>query len=154
VPAARRPSHKTGHPECPHANWADCDSAQKIVFGQCKAVVGDKEPVPCTRWAVGENGWCWQHYASETEKVKRESRSAEARVELNERIDSYIAMSSEDPWFWLRYLKSADESTRGLAGVAGGEGVEPSLTRVTAEGLTTKRPAKVSSKPFRLTEPA
>lgn len=108
---------------------------------------GDREPVPCTRWAVSEDGWCWQHYASEKDRVKREEHIAIAKEELNFTIDAYIAMSVDNPWKWLDHLRSAEESTRGLAGVAG---VEPTQTV-----LETVRPPRLTpTKPFRLTEPA
>lgn len=92
-----RSPHKVGHPECPHASWAACDKAAKVAWGQCKAIVGEKEPEPCSRWAVSTEGWCWQHYVSEKDRVIREDRIAIARAEQAARIDEYIAWVADHP---------------------------------------------------------
>jgi hypothetical protein len=49
---------------------------------------------------VGDNGWCWQHYASELERIKRADRIAIARAELDARIDSYMEWVREHPSVW------------------------------------------------------
>lgn len=92
-----RRNHKEAHPECPHKSWAACDRAQQMRYGQCKAITGDREPTPCTRWAVSENGWCWQHHVSELERVKREERIAIRQAELDARINAYLAWTQGHP---------------------------------------------------------
>ena len=93
---AKRPPHSK-HEGCLHASWAACDAAAKVQWGQCKAVVGDREPVPCTRWAVSDSGWCWQHYASETERLKREADAIAIRKSQQDRIDAYLQWVAEHP---------------------------------------------------------
>lgn len=95
-----RPSHAKGHPNCPFKSWAACDKAVQMRFGQCIAVTGDREPVPCTRWAVAKNGWCWQHYASEAERIKREEHIAIRKTRLNAVVDEFIAWSKGHPSVW------------------------------------------------------
>jgi len=73
-------------------------------YGQCVAITGDREPVPCTRWAVSEKGWCWQHHVSELEKTKREERIAIRQAELDSRIETYLA--------WVRDHPSVHDSMR------------------------------------------
>lgn len=146
---AARGQHKVAHPVCPHASWAACDAAEKVRFGQCKAVVGDREPTPCTRWAVSEEGWCWQHYASEKERIIREAAQAERKLQLMQKIDAYLEKIARMPSVWdgVR-MATAEESTVGLAGVAPGLGVEPS--RMVLE--TAPPPRLPGRKPFRITE--
>ena len=97
-----RAPHKVAHAVCPNGakDWYACDRLEKYRFGQCKAVVGDKEPTPCSRWAVGEEGWCWQHYSSELERIKRDERSAEAKLQLVQQIDEFIARTKLHPSIW------------------------------------------------------
>lgn len=119
---SRRPQHKVAHPECPAPNWASCDLLEKARFGQCRAVVGDKEPVPCSRWAVTEEGWCWQHHASEKDRVIREEREAEAKLQLLQKIDAFLRMMKDDPSYgWQPPLTPAVVSTVGLKGIEKGE---------------------------------
>lgn len=110
----KRALHRIAHPGCPHANWEKCDLAEKVKYGQCKSVVGDREPTPCTRWAVAADGWCWQHYASELEKQKRSAREAQAQLQLQTRISAHIKRTEDDPWFWVEKLTPSALSTRGL----------------------------------------
>ena len=145
---ARSP-HKTAHPKCPHANWAACDTAQKVAFGQCRALVdGKPEPHPCSRWAISEDGWCGQHYASEKEAEKRASRIAIAREEMLGRIDSFIERIAADPSHsWMTALVPSVESTRGLAGVPGVEPGTAVLETAPPPRLTPvlKRPHRISA---------
>lgn len=92
-----RPSHKQGHPNCPFTSWSACDKAVQVRFGQCVAVVGDREPTPCTRWAVSEQGLCGQHYASVIERARKAEREAARMADINARVDAYIAWVKDHP---------------------------------------------------------
>lgn len=93
---ARLP-HPKGHPNCPFKNWAACDRAQQMRFGQCRVMVGDREPSPCTRWAVNDNGLCGQHYASELERERRAKRAAVISAAMAERIEAYLSWTAKHP---------------------------------------------------------
>jgi hypothetical protein len=100
--ASTRVAHRLAHPACPNGatSWAQCDHLAKYQFGQCKANVGDREPHPCSRWAVSESGWCGQHYTSELERVKRERLAAEKQLQLDKRINAYLEHVMEHPSIW------------------------------------------------------
>jgi len=66
-------------------------------FGQCVAVTGVRAPTPCVRWAVSESGWCWQHYASKLERIRREEKEAARMALLNSRADAHIAWTAAHP---------------------------------------------------------
>jgi len=63
-------------------------------------MVGKHEPEPCSRWAVGKEGWCWQHFVAETERVRNEAHIAIERTAINERIDAYIEWTRDHPSVW------------------------------------------------------
>lgn len=157
--AARRQAHKAAHDPCPNGkvNWAECDAVAAHQWGLCKAVVGDKEPEPCSRWSVGEEGWCWQHYTSETDRVKREARIAIEKADLTRRIDEYIAEVAERPSLYDSPFapKPGRDYSDGIPSVelAAGAGVEPATSRVTADRSTAELPRKRKG-PHRLTSPA
>lgn len=112
VRPVKRPAHKTGHPGCPHTSWAACDLSLRVAFGQCKAITGDREPVPCTRWAVADDGWCWQHYVSESERVKREARAASRQLQLDQKITAFLEWTKEHPSVW-DYKVALEPVTKG-----------------------------------------
>lgn len=177
MPGARRPNHKTAHATCPFGktNWADCDEAAAHQWGRCIAITGDREPTPCTRWAMDPDGYCFQHFASRMEAAKREEK-AKVEAERRERaITAFLALTAACPSLHecphrgpngkrlhkkVRLTTQA-ESTRGLAGlppdyhdakmgkVAAGGGLEPPTSRVTVGRSTTELPRKG---PHRLTE--
>jgi hypothetical protein len=95
-----RPKHPTGHPRCPHPNWAACDRAVAARFGPCKALVGNENPHPCTRMATGEEGWCGQHVISELERERRESHIAIRQAELDRRVDRFMEWVKDHPSVW------------------------------------------------------
>ncbi len=101
-------------------SWDRCDLAEKIKFGQCRAITGDKEPNPCGNWAINVYGWCGVHYGSELERVKREERANLSREERNERIETYLAWRETHPSVWDR--------------MALAESVHPALTDVNGSG--------------------
>ena len=145
----RRPPHKTAHVPCPYGqtNWSDCDVAHAHRFGPCRAVVGDREPEPCSRWAADEDGWCAQHWTALHEKQKQKAREAERKLQLDQRIAAYIEWTREHPSVW--------DSPNAPKGVAAGAGVEPATSRVTADRSTAELPRSgraTRNKPHRLTE--
>lgn len=160
----RRPPHATAHKPCPFGktNWSDCDTAASRQWGLCKAQTGDKEPKPCTRWAMDADGWCGQHFASRMEAERRARLDAERKAELDARIDAYIAMMAECPSLHdcphdgrhpkVRLATQA-EGTKGLygVGVAGVPGVEPG-SAVLETAPPPRLTPKGSRRPFRLTE--
>lgn len=136
---ASRPPHKKVHALCPWgaSNWADCDEAVAHQWGRCKAIVGDKEPEPCSRWAADAEGYCSQHFIALREKDIRKARDAEKQLQLHQRIDAYIEWSRTHPSVW--------DSRK----MAAGGGLEPPTSRVTVGGSTVELPRKG---PHRLTE--
>ncbi len=102
VPAVRRPAHKAAHSPCPNGvfNWSDCDAAVAHQWGMCSAVVGKREPEPCSRWAVGGEGYCAQHYIAETERARASERIAIAKAQLEARLDAYIEWKKTHPSVW------------------------------------------------------
>jgi hypothetical protein len=118
---ARGP-HKVAHPTCAFPSWSACDKAEKVRFGQCKAMVGDKDPVPCTRWAVSEDGWCWQHYSTEKDRIAKEAEKQLRQFQFQQEVDRYNAWRKDHPSVWdfppgIRLPPPSDASTVGLAGV-------------------------------------
>lgn len=119
---SRRPAHKIAHAQCPYGqfNWSDCDAAAAHRWGRCKAEVerkGASEPGECTNWAIGEEGWCGQHYTSRREKELRAAREAERKLQLDAAIDAFIEKASDPGYEWWKNLRTSAESTRGLSGV-------------------------------------
>jgi hypothetical protein len=92
-------SHKN-HPDCEFTSKAACDKAQQIALGQCRAMVDDKDPHPCSRWAISETGWCGQHHASEVERALQTERRTAKRVELDARISDHMAWVATHPSVW------------------------------------------------------
>lgn len=127
--AKRRPPHAKAHKPCPFdkANWSDCDLAASRQWGLCKAQTGDREPKPCTRYAMDSDGWCAQHFASRVEAERKAAAAAARKAELDARIDAYLAVTAVCPGLHtcphdgahpkLRMATRA-ESTVGLAGVS------------------------------------
>jgi hypothetical protein len=137
-----RPQHKTAHRPCPYGqtNWADCDVANSHRFGQCRAMVDDKpEPHQCTRWAQDEEGWCGQHYASETQRIKDAQKAALKAEEFERRYLEHEAMVASDPWWWLALLVPSAESTVGLS----------SYGKTAKNGMDRRQ----RGRPYRLPEP-
>jgi hypothetical protein len=95
-----RLAHAKGHPGCQFTSWAACDKSQQMRWGQCVSITGDREPTPCTRWAVSEKGLCGQHYASVTERQRKEAKEAARMADMNARADAYIAWSRDHPAIW------------------------------------------------------
>lgn len=61
-------------------------------------MVDDKaEPRECSNWAVAEEGWCGQHYASKIEGERRAERIAIKRDAMNARADAYIEWTRDHP---------------------------------------------------------
>lgn len=174
----RRPPHAKAHAPCPYGqtNWSDCDAAHAHRFGPCKAVVGDREPEPCSRWATDETGWCSQHYVALMDKERAKAREAERKLQLDAAIDTYLREQGQEPHvcepgncpfshrakshvcdpecsYHPEAIARGEERRRRAAEaekmMAGGAGLEPAITRVTTEGPTTERPAKG---PYRLPE--
>lgn len=129
----KRPAHKTAHQPCPYGalNWVDCDAAAAHQWGHCKVMVGDREPSPCTRWAFDAGGYCGQHYVSMKDTELKKAREAQRQLQLQQRIDEYIRWAASHPSVW--------DSRRGMAA---GEGLEPSTSRVTTDRSTTELPRK------------
>ena len=99
---ARRPAHKVAHQPCPYGvfNWADCDYAAAYQWGMCKAMVGKRDPEPCSNKAIAAEGWCGQHYTSRVEEERRVARIAIGRAQLNSQIDSYMEWRRDHPSVW------------------------------------------------------
>lgn len=76
-------------------------------------MTGDRQPVPCVRWAVAENGWCWQHYASEMERIKREERIAIRRARLDAQADEFMAWVKNHPSVWDTKRKDPPAKRKG-----------------------------------------
>lgn len=126
---ARRPLHKAVHAPCPNGatSWDACDKAAQEARGRCSALT--KEAEECSNWSIDEHdgrGYCGQHYASAVQRELDRERKEVKRVELDDRITAYLAWRETHPGVWER--------------MADGEGLEPSITRVTTEGPTTRRP--------------
>ena len=117
------------------------------------------------------DGYCFQHFVANTERVKREEREAIVRAEREAAIVTYLAWVAEHPSIHDtmdgRRMVTQQQSTRGLAGItpeslaealAAGGGLEPPTSRVTTDRSTTELPRKgphhvaVRKGPHRLTE--
>lgn len=72
------------------------------------------EPRPCVNNAHDESGWCGLHFTSEIERQRRTAKQAVITEELNARIESHIAMSAADPWWWLKHITPSRDAERGL----------------------------------------
>lgn len=119
---ARRPAHKLAHAQCPYGvfNWSDCDAASAHRWGRCKAMVEVKrneEPRECSNWAISEEGWCGQHYATEQEMAMARARKAEKQLQFEAAFQAFEELKARDPWHWLKALSTSAEATRGLKGV-------------------------------------
>lgn len=179
---SRRPAHAKAHAECPYgqSNWADCDSAANHRWGMCKALVQQKknrDPEECSNWAVGEVGWCGQHYASKIEDEARIGREADRVLQLAAQMDAYFAATGGTPHTcdgidcvyahrsarhvcdpecsYSPEAKAKGEERRRLIELgermAAGGGLEPPTSRVTADRSTSELPRKGKG-PHRLTE--
>lgn len=142
--AARRPLHRIAHPECPQGvkSWDACDRAVLEARGRCVALTEKEDE--CPNWAVAEfeeRGYCGQHYASRVNAAMAATRAATRKAELDQRIEAYIAWTAEHPSILDRMPTTANTGPVSPVGLAGGAGLEPAITRVTAEGPTTERPA-------------
>ena len=152
--ADRRKAHKLVHAPCPFGqfNWADCDEAAAHQWGKCIAIVGEREPTPCSRWAMDSDGYCFQHFVSERERVKREELAVATRADLYARIDAHLAWVAEHPS--IHDSPNAPKMGRYAGGeiphvvLAAGAGLEPATSRVTTDRSTSELPRKG---PHRLT---
>lgn len=90
---------------------------------------------------MDSDGYCFQHFVVNTERVKREARIAIAKALIAERIAIYIEWTKDHPSVW--------DSRLAPKGMAAGAGIEPTTSRVTADRSTTELPRKG---PHRLTE--
>lgn len=180
MPTARRPLHSKAHAPCPfgQTSWSDCDKEAGHQWGPCKAVVGDREPTPCSRWAADDSGWCSQHYTALMEKTKAEARESERKLQLEKRLAAYFAERGEVPhtcepgmcpfshrspthvcspecsWSPEALAKGAERQAAIAAAdkmMAAGGGLEPPTSRVTADRSTAELPRK--GRPHRIAMP-
>jgi hypothetical protein len=94
--------HK-GHPDCIYNSKAACDRARREAMGRCAEMTGDREPSPCTNWAVEEVGGrkvCGQHARTLALAVDQENRRIDRMNELNRRIDAHLAWVADHPHVW------------------------------------------------------
>lgn len=101
-------AHK-GHPKCVYTSKAACSLAEHEKLGRCTELTQAKEPTACGKWAgslVMGRGVCDQH----AEKLLNDARTIEKRREaqaiLENRLDDYIAWTTEHPSVWDARPKS------------------------------------------------